>query len=280
MILITGSNGQLGSELKKFYRGDKVFFTNSAQLDITDLSQLNRWFSEKNITKIINCAGYTHVDKAEQEKEQCFKVNTHGVLNLSQISKEKKIPLIHISTDYVFDGTNHVPYKEHDVVNPQSIYGESKAESEKIFMENAFSGVIIRTSWLYSEFGKNFVKTIIKYGRKRNELSILYDQIGTPTYAYDLANIIYHILPQIKNNEKDVYHFSNEGVASWYDFAIEIINIKNIKCKINPIETAKYPTPAKRPHYSVFSKEKIKKKFNVKNRYWKEALKECLSKIY
>ncbi|NQY42726.1 MAG: dTDP-4-dehydrorhamnose reductase, partial [Legionellales bacterium] len=232
MILVTGANGQLGSALKKEYSEEQAVFASSYDLNITDLSQLKRFFSKNCITKIINCSAYTHVDKAEHEKEKCFLINMHGVSNLSEISQEKNIPLIHISTDYVFDGHNHIPYKEDDKVNPQSVYGESKVESEKIFMEKAFSGAIIRTSWLYSEFGNNFVKKILEYGREREELNIVSDQIGTPTYAVDLAKAISQILSQINNNEKEIYHFSNEGITSWYDFSVEIMNIKNIGCKV------------------------------------------------
>jgi dTDP-4-dehydrorhamnose reductase len=216
--------------------------------------------------------------RQKEAKELCHKVNMIGVENLARISAIRKIPLIHISTDYVFDGTNNILYKEDDITNPQSVYGKSKLEAEKAFMDLAYSGVIIRTSWLYSSFGNNSVKTIIRLGNDRNNLNVIFEQIGTPTYAYDLAEAIFKILPQIKDGEKDIYHFSNEGVASWYDLAWDIVEMKNINCRVIPIKTKDYLLPAARPQYSVLNKEKIKERFNIN--HWKEGLKKCLKKIY
>ncbi|MCP4392982.1 MAG: dTDP-4-dehydrorhamnose reductase [Alphaproteobacteria bacterium] len=278
MLLITGSNGQLGSELKKFYNNNEATFVDVDKLDITDLKAVTATVSD-NIKCVINCAAYTAVDKAEEEQDICFKVNTDGVKNLAKVCSDKNIPLIHISTDYVFDGTNHIPYKESDTTNPQSIYGESKAKSEKSFMQYAKTGVILRTSWIYSEYGNNFVKTMINLGNNKDKLNVVFDQIGTPTYAYDLAKAIYEIIALIEKDEKEIYNFSNEGIASWYDFALEIIDQKNINCDVSPIETKDYPTPAKRPHYSVLNKAKIKNRFSISIRHWKEALKECLTNL-
>ncbi len=280
MILVTGAEGQLGSELKKFYSNQEAFFTNSMNLNITKFDLLNKFINNNNISAIINAAAYTNVDKAEKEKHLCFNVNVKGVDNLSRLCKKKNIPLIHISTDYVFDGTSSSPYKENDPTNPISFYGKSKLESEAVFMKNISIGAIIRTSWLYSEYGNNFVKTILKLANNEKQLNIINDQIGTPTYAYDLAKIIHMILPKLKNCTREIYHFSNDSATSWYDFACEIVMQKKIKCKIEPIKTKDYPLLAKRPHYSVFNKAKIKKAFNIEIRPWKKALKECLTKLF
>jgi dTDP-4-dehydrorhamnose reductase len=279
MLLITGSNGQLGFELKRIYSEQDAIFSTQENLPTAHLEKLSLFFEQNTITAIINCAAYTQVDKAESDQENCYALNDRAVENLSQMSAKYQIPLIHISTDYVFNGKNYIPYKEVDETNPSSIYGLSKKSGEDKFLQYAFSGCIIRTSWLYSSHGKNFVKTMMNLGSTKKSISVVCDQVGTPTYAYDLACAIKKILPQIQKNEKEIYHFSNEGVASWYDFAYEIMKLKKLQCKITPIETKDYPTPARRPHYSVLAKNKIKNRFGIEVRHWREGLEECLQKI-
>ena len=289
-ILVTGSNGQLGSELKML--NDKCsmlnyrcFFTDKEELDITKKEDIEEFVNRNSIDLIINCAAYTAVDKAESQKEITDLINHKAVAYLAQTAKEYNIFLIHISTDYVFDGTNYKPYKEEDKTNPQSIYGVSKLKGEEAFVNSGAKGVIIRTSWVYSSFGANFVKTMLKLGKEREELGVIYDQVGTPTYAKDLAEAILRIVDvkckmlnegNLKSNNVEVYHYSNEGVCSWYDFAKEIMKIAKIECEINPIETKDYPTPAKRPFYTVLNKSKIKREFNINIPYWKDSLDICL----
>ena len=206
-----------------------------------------------------------------------MKVNRKAVKKLAKISKEKDIKLIHISTDYVFDGKNFKPYCEAYKTNPNSVYGKTKLEGELQMQSiNPHNSIIIRTSWVYSSFGANFVKTMIRLGRERDELGVIFDQVGTPTYARDLANTILEILPKIENNKVEIYNYSNEGVLSWYDFAKEIMRMVKIECKVNPIETHQYPTPAARPHYSLLNKSKIKNKYNIEIPFWKDSLNNCL----
>jgi dTDP-4-dehydrorhamnose reductase len=278
-ILVTGSNGQLGSELRKLSLNYnyKFYFTISKNLDISNHQKIRNFIIENNIDTIINCAAYTAVDKAEEEKELANKINHIDVKNLAMLSNEFGIKLIHISTDYIFDGKSFKPYNEEDTVNPNSIYGSSKLDGEKAILDyNLKNSIIIRTSWVYSSFGNNFVKTMIKLGKDKNELDVIFDQVGTPTYARDLAKTILDILPNIKNKKVEIYNYSNEGVLSWYDFAKEIMKMAKIDCTINPIETFQYLTPAKRPHYSLLNKSKIKKEFNITIPYWKDSLDECL----
>jgi len=283
-ILVTGSNGQLGSEIKSLSKNYsyKFFFTDKNELDIAKNEDVSKFVEENNIDLIINCAAYTAVDKAEEEQELADLINHKAIKYLAKIAKDNNIVLIHISTDYVFDGKNYRPYKEDDKTNPQGVYGLTKLKGEKAFIEEGANGVIIRTSWVYSSFGHNFVKTMLRLKDKK-ELSVVFDQVGTPTYAKDLARAILEIIKNNLNklNEKkaEIYHFSNEGVCSWYDFAKAIFEIKNIKINVNPIETKNYPTPAKRPHYSVLDKSKIKNEFNIKIPYWRDSLKECLKEI-
>jgi len=284
-ILITGSNGQLGSELQRLndrfamlnYRS---FFTTSQELDITDFDLVKKYTIDNQIKIIINCAAYTAVDKAQSQQELADKINHLAVKNLALISKENGIKLIHISTDYVFDGTNFKPYTEDDTTNPQSVYGQTKLDGEKALIEtNPLNSIIIRTSWVYSSFGNNFVKTMLKLGKEKESLGVIFDQVGTPTYAADLAKAILDILPQINNSNVEIYNYSNEGVLSWYDFAKEIMKMAKIDCIINPIETLQYPTPAKRPHYSLLNKSKIKKEFGIIIPYWKDSLDTCLKEL-
>ena len=282
-ILVTGANGQLGSEIRELARYDKehaFHFTDKETLDITDSKALETFVEENNIDTIINCAAYTAVDKAEKDEANADLINHIAVKQMAKIAKEKEIKLIHISTDYVFDGTNYKPYTEEDRPNPTGIYGKTKLAGEqaiqKIAPQNA---IIIRTSWVYSSYGTNFVKTMLRLGKEREELGVIYDQIGTPTYAADLAEAILEIVPKIDNSKTEIYHYSNEGAISWYDFAKEIMKMAKLSCQINPIETWQYPTPAKRPHYSLLNKAKIKKDFDVTIPYWKDSLSACLTKM-
>ena len=292
-VLVTGSNGQLGSELRNLIQNSELniqnynfYFTTSNDLDITDYHKVDSFCKDNTIKIIINCAAYTAVDKAESEKELADKINHLAVKQLAQISKEKDIKLIHISTDYVFDGKNYKPYKEDDQTNPNSVYGQTKLDGEKAMIEiNPTNSIIIRTSWVYSSYGANFVKTMLRLGKEKEELGIIFDQVGTPTYARDLAKVILEIIQhstfniQNSSTRTEIYNFSNEGVTSWYDFAKEIMRMAKIPCKVTPIETKEYPTPAKRPHYSLLNKSKIKKEFGITIPYWKDSLDECLQKM-
>ena len=278
-ILVTGSNGQVGSELQALSKeyNYNFFFTSRELLDIANSNAISEFIESNNINTIINSAAYTAVDKAEDDKESADLVNHIAVKNLAQIAKDKNIKLIHISTDYVFDGKAHMPYKEDDVTNPNGVYGKTKLDGENAMINiNPLNSIIIRTSWVYSSFGANFVKTMLRLGKDRDELGVIFDQVGTPTYARDLAKAILDILPNVKNDKVEIYNYSNEGVLSWYDFSKEIMKMAKINCQINPIETKEYPTPAKRPHFSLLNKSKIKEKFNIIIPYWKDSVDECL----
>lgn len=282
-ILVTGSNGQLGSALQvlaKQYTQYQFYFTDVAELDITDKSAIAVFVSANSIYAIVNCAAYTAVDKAESDLELADKINHLAVKYLAEVAKEHQCKLIHISTDYVFDGTHHIPYVETDVPNPQSVYGKTKLAGEQVLQEiNPSNSIIIRTSWVYSSFGANFVKTMLKLGKERDELRVITDQVGTPTYAADLAQTILTILPHLSNEKVEVYHYTNEGVCSWYDFAQAIFEISKIDCKVIPITTAQYPTAAQRPHYSVLNKTQLKEKFKIEIPYWRDSLRNCLKKM-
>ena len=278
-ILVIGVNGQLGSEIKELSSNyDYNFlFTTSKELDITEHKKVKEFIKENNIKTIINCGAYTGVDKAEDEKELANDINHLAVKNLAILSNEFGIKLIHISTDYVFDGENFKPYTEDDITNPNGIYGQTKLDGENAMISiNPLNSIIIRTSWVYSSFGNNFVKTMLRLGKEKDELGVIFDQVGTPTYARDLAKTILDILPNIKNDKTEIYNYSNKGVLSWYDFAKEIMRMAKLDCIINPIETKDYPTPAKRPHYSLLNKSKIKQEFHITIPYWKDSLDECL----
>ncbi len=282
-ILVTGSNGQLGSEfraLEDYNSSYNYTFTDVEELNITNKKDVQEFISSKDFDVVINCAAYTNVDKCESDIHGAKMLNTDGPRILAQACNKQEIPLVHISTDYVYDGRNHSPYKETDFTIPLSAYGKTKLEGEIMIEEYAGTAIIIRTSWLYSSFGHNFIKTIMKYGKEREELKIVYDQIGTPTYARDLAKTIIDGLENIDFMEGvHTFHYSNEGVCSWYDFAKEIVNFKNIDCKITPIETKDYPLPAPRPCYSVLNKAKIKEELNIEIPHWKDSLMECLKII-
>lgn len=282
-ILITGANGQLGSELKSLTKNtaqEHFFYTDVQELDITDHPAVLQFIENNSIDTIINCAAYTAVDKAESAFEISAALNHLAVENFAKIAKEKALKFIHISTDYVFDGNKCTPYNETDTPNPQSVYGETKLAGELAMQAiNPKNSIIIRTSWVYSSFGANFVKTMLRLASEKAILGVISDQIGTPTYAGDLAKTILKILPKLNNEEVAVYHYSNEGVCSWYDFSKAIFEIKKIKIQVNPITSAAYPTAAKRPFYSVLNKNKLKTKFNIEIPYWRDALKRCLGSL-
>jgi dTDP-4-dehydrorhamnose reductase len=281
-ILVTGSMGQLGSEIKAISSdySYNFFFTDRNNIDITNKDNIKEYCQTNNINVIINCAAYTAVDKAETDIENADLVNRKAVKKLSIVAKELNIKLIHISTDYVFDGKNFKPYVEEYQTNPQSVYGKTKLDGEnEIININPLNSIIIRTSWVYSYYGNNFVKTMLRLGKEKEELGVIFDQVGTPTYAKDLAKTILDIIPQIENSKVEIYNYSNEGVLSWYDFAKEIMKMAKLNCKIKAIETYQYPTPAKRPHFSLLNKSKIKQKFNIEIPYWKDGLDDCLKRL-
>jgi len=281
-VLVTGSDGQLGSEIEELSKEYKYnfYFTDRTTLDISNTHAITEFIISNNINTIINCAAYTAVDKAESDAEMADTINHLAVKHLAEISKEKNIQLIHISTDYVFNGKNHMPYIETDETNPNGVYGKTKLDGEKAMIEiNPKNSIIIRTSWVYSSYGANFVKTMLRLGKEKESLGVIFDQVGTPTYARDLAQAILEIIPKISSDKVEIYNYSNEGVLSWYDFAKEIMQMAKLNCEINPIETKEYPTPAQRPHYSLLNKSKIKKAFNLTIPYYKDSLNECLIKM-
>jgi dTDP-4-dehydrorhamnose reductase len=281
-ILVTGSNGQLGSEIKELSSNYdyNFFFTDRTNIDITSKDDIKSFCEKNSINVIINCAAYTAVDKAEEDEINADLVNRKAVKKLALVCQELNIKLIHISTDYVFDGKNFKAYSEEYQTNPQGIYGKTKLDGENEMINiNPKNSIIIRTSWVYSYYGNNFVKTMLRLGREKESLTVIFDQVGTPTYAKDLAIAILDILPQIENQKVEIYNYSNEGVLSWYDFAKEIMKMAKLDCKINPIETFQYPTPAKRPHFSLLNKAKIKKEFNIEIPYWKDGLDDCLKRL-
>ncbi|MGL5681442.1 MAG: dTDP-4-dehydrorhamnose reductase [Marinifilaceae bacterium] len=280
-ILVTGGNGQLGNELRqlKFSALDTLYFTDIQELDITDKDAIEQFVDENEIDTIVNCAAYTAVDKAEEDKDAAKLINVTAVKNLAEVAQETDCLLIHISTDYVFDGKACTPYGEKCTTNPLSVYGETKLAGEKAIQKSGCLYLILRTSWLYSTFGKNFMKTIDLLSKERHELEVVFDQVGTPTYARDLAIAIQHIIEDLDVVEKQgVYHFSNEGVCSWYDFAHKIVEINGASCKITPVTSDRFPTKAIRPSFSVLNKNKIKTQFKIAIPHWEESLKECMTR--
>ena len=273
MYLITGSNGQLGTELSKLL--PDAILTDVADLDITDEEAVKNYVKEHNIDTIINCAAYTAVDKAEDDADLAAKINIDGPRNLAKSGAK----VVHVSTDYVFDGLGHKPYQPEDKAHPVSVYGKTKLAGEQEVLKYADVAVIIRTAWLYSPYGNNFVKTMRRLGAEKESLNVVADQIGTPTYAADLAKAIVKILPQMNAANKGVYHFTDEGVCSWYDFSRKIMELSGLSCKVNPIPSSAYPTRATRPFYSVLDKSKIKETFNVEIPHWEEGLKQCLKQF-
>ena len=280
-ILVTGCNGQLGNEmqlLEKTYRQHTYFNTDVAELDITDREAVEAFVEENAIDGIVNCAAYTAVDKAEENELLCQQLNAEAPAYLAHAMGTRNGWMIQISTDYVFDGTKHTPYLETDDTCPNSVYGKTKLVGELNVQKLCERSMIIRTAWLYSTFGNNFVKTMIRLGKEKPELGVIFDQIGTPTYARDLAAVIFAAIN--KGIVPGIYHFSNEGVISWYDFTKAIHRIAGItSCHVRPLHTAEYPTPAHRPHYSVLDKTKIKKTYDFEIPYWEESLAECIGKL-
>ena len=280
-ILITGCNGQLGNEMQLLAKKNpqhQYFFTDVEELDITDAEAIDKFVQENEVDCIVNCAAYTAVDKAEENVKLCDLLNNVAPGYLAKAIEKRDGYMIQVSTDYVFDGTNHVPYKEDEPTCPNSVYGRTKLAGEKQVQENCKKWMIIRTAWLYSTFGNNFVKTMIRLGQTKPELGVIFDQIGTPTYARDLAAAIFAAINQ--GVVTGVYHFSNEGVISWYDFTKAIHRIAGITtCQVRPLHTEEYPTPAARPHYSVLDKTKVKATYGITIPYWEESLKECIREI-
>jgi dTDP-4-dehydrorhamnose reductase len=283
IVLVTGSNGQLGMELRELAPSHpdlRVIFTDLAELDITDPVQVRRFIFDERPDVVINCAAYTAVDKAETEAAQAMLINGTAVGNLAVAAKQAGASMVQISTDYVFDGNASRPYAEDTPMTPVSAYGKSKAAGETILRSTGADGVIFRTSWLYSSYGVNFVKTILKAGPERGHLDVVCDQIGSPTYARDLARVIMDLLYEIKNiRGMNLFHYANAGVASWYDFAMAIRDMAALNFTISPITTDKYPARAQRPFYSVLDKEKIMEQFGVSVPYWRDSLLECIRKI-
>lgn len=278
-ILITGSHGQLGNEMQQAavrYPEFNYIYTDVEELDICNKAALEGFIKANSVDFIVNCAAYTAVDKAEDDVELCYKINADAVRNIGEVAAVNGIKVIHVSTDYVFDGTNHLPYTEDETVCPATIYGKSKLAGEETLLESCKESVIIRTAWLYSSFGNNFVKTMLKLGGERDSLNVIFDQIGTPTYAADLAEAILKVVSS-ENFVPGIYHFSDEGVCSWYDFTKTIHKIAGITtCKVNPIETKDYPARTPRPHFSVLNKAKIKSTYGITIPHWEESLEKCI----
>lgn len=283
-ILVTGSAGQLGNELQRLAprleeEGEcDFFFTDVQELDITDRKAVYTFIEQHQISIVVNCAAFTAVDKAESEPELCDLLNHVAPGYLAEAVASQGGTMIQISTDYVFDGNGCIPYSETDITNPLTVYGRTKLAGEESVIRSCAGSMVIRTAWLYSSFGGNFVKTMMKLGRERDSLGVVFDQLGSPTYARDLAEVILTTIE--KGIVPGVYHFTNEGVCSWYDFTRTIHRLAGIEnCEVSPIHTADYPVPAMRPHYSVLDKSKIKKTYDIKIRWWEEALKECIKEL-
>lgn len=277
-ILVTGANGQLGSEIKELAKLSKhsFTFTDAAELDLSKEKAIVDYFKNNQFDVCINCAAYTAVDKAEEDREMAYLINAAAVNHLSIACERYDIELVHISTDFIFSGSRNTPIKEDTVPNPISVYGATKLDGEKALQNNWHKCIIIRTAWVYSSFGNNFVKTMRRLMFERDEIGVIYDQVGTPTYARDLAAVILNLVDKMNDSNYGVYHYSNEGCISWYDFAQSIKELSGLDCKVNAIPTKAYPTPAARPSYSVLDKDKIKEVFEIEVPYWKESLKECI----
>lgn len=281
-VLVTGAGGQLGSSLRRLANekgGGRFLFTDVDSLDICDGEAVRAYFEKENVGYILNCAAYTAVDKAEDNEALCAKINTDAVRNLGLAASAVGAKVIHVSTDYVFDGTNCRPYVETDPTHPVSVYGRTKLAGEQALQEVCPDAVIIRTAWLYSEYGANFVKTMLRLGGEREEIKVVFDQVGTPTYAGDLACAMWHIREAGREGRfiPGVYHFSGEGVCSWYDFTVKIMQWAGLPGRVVPIESGEYPARAPRPHYSVLNKSKIKRTYGVAIPHWEESLRVCLS---
>lgn len=278
-ILVTGSNGQVGSELQNLadsYPNFSFVFVDRDNLDIGDNNAVDAFFEAQKFDYCINCAAYTAVDKAESDSQTATLVNATGAKNLALACQKHQTRLVQISTDYVYHNTQNTPFKETDPTSPKSVYGHTKLEGDQLVLEHNPETLVIRTSWVYSSFGNNFVKTMIRLGKDRDQLTIIFDQIGSPTYAKDLAKAMLDIVQQEPTEFRGIYHYSNEGVCSWFDFAHAIFELKNITCQTKPIETKDYPTPAQRPPFSLLNKSKIKATFGLEIPYWRDSLKACL----
>ncbi len=282
-ILVTGANGQLGRCLKNILQSDadlNVSYTDIDELDLTNKTAVDKIITANTFDYIINCAAYTAVDNAESNEVICSKINTEAIGNIAEAARRNKTKVIHISTDYVFNGENHCPYEENDKPEPQSVYGRTKLAGEAILMSFCPStSIVIRTAWLYSEYGNNFVKKMLELAKQKQCINVVSDQVGTPTYAGDLAQTIYHII-KFDEWHSGIFHFTNEGVASWYDLTMATFRLAGINtCKVTPIRTKEYPTAAKRPLYSVLSKDKIKRLYNISIPYWESSLKKCINNL-
>ena len=275
-ILVTGAGGQLGSELKRLernYPNYNIFFTDKSELDITDHNNVKKFLKKNNINFIINCAAYTQVEKAEFEAELANKINHLAVANIAHLAKQKNIKLVHISTDYVFDGNTKNPYLENDETKPLSVYGKTKLDGELAIKKiNPKNSIVLRTSWLYSKSGKNFYSTMIRLSRANDHINVVSDQTGSPTNAKDLATIILKILPKIDNSSVEIYHYSNEGACSWYDFAKKIFESNRIDVILKAVKSTDYSDRVKRPIYSVLNTSLIKNKFDIKIPNWEDSL--------
>lgn len=285
-ILVTGSNGQLGNELRLVVEEkDKVnnyFFTDVAELDITNKNDVSNFLVANNIDIVVNCAAYTNVDKAEDDKEKANLINHIGPKNLAEVCRDRNGFLIHISTDYVFDGTKNTPYTETDETKPLGVYGETKLRGENAIINSGCDYVIIRTSWLYSSFGHNFLKTMQKLTAEKESLNVVFDQVGTPTNAHDLANVIYKIIQKSENADivNQIYHYSNEGVCSWYDFAVAINEVSGHNCNVMPCHSNEFPSKVTRPSFSVLDKTKIKDALNIEIFYWVDSVKKIYEQFH
>lgn len=284
-ILVTGANGQLGNEIRLLAKRNvhyNFLFTDVDTLDICDKKAVLSYVSENKADYIVNCAAYTAVDNAEENEALCAKINRDAVRNLGEAARSVGAKVIHVSTDYVFDGTQHRPYLETDPTCPKSVYGHTKLEGEQALQEVCPDSVIVRTAWLYSTFGNNFVKTMLRLGNEREQLGVIFDQVGTPTYAEDLASAILMIVNKAEegNFQPGIYHFSDEGVCSWYDFTVSILKLAGITtCTVKPIESKDYPAKANRPHYSVLNKTKIKNTYSLIIPHWEESLEKCIREL-
>lgn len=283
-ILVTGANGQLGNSIRlkaNQHPQYNFLFTDVDTLDITDAAAVKAMVKDNQVNYILNCAAYTAVDKAEDNENLCRRLNCDAVHVLGEAAREANAKIIHVSTDYVFSGTNYRPYKETDDTRPVSAYGRTKLAGEEALVKVCPDAVIIRTAWLYSEFGNNFVKTVLRLGKERDQLGFVFDQAGTPTYAGDLAEAILTIVTADEKGTfvPGIYHYSNEGVCSWYDFTVKVLQIAGIECNVRPIETKDYPTRAVRPPYSVLNKGKIKETYGITIPHWEESLRICLKQL-
>jgi dTDP-4-dehydrorhamnose reductase len=283
-ILITGANGQLGNEMRRksvVSKSDRYLFTDVAELDITRIELVRQFVKSENIEVIVNCAAYTNVDKAEDDESTAALINAKAVENLATVSKEQNAVLIHVSTDYVFQGDKNTPCREDEPTHPLGIYGKTKLAGEQAILSSGCRYLIFRTAWLYSAFGNNFVKTMLRLTAERDKLNVVFDQVGTPTYAGDLAELIFRIIENRQYNQRQgIYHYSNEGVCSWYDFTKEIADLSgHLGCDIQPCHSNEFPSKVKRPTFSVLDKTKVKADFGYAVPYWKDSLKECVYEL-